>query len=51
MSDQPDAELIRLVSTGDADAFETLYGRHVDQVIRTATARCTDPHEVGDVVA
>ncbi len=51
MTDQTDAELIRRVALVDADAFETLYRRHVDQVIRTATSRCTDPHEVGDVVA
>ena len=42
---------MRRVADCDSVAFETVYRRHVDHVIRTATARCTDPHEVGDVVA
>lgn len=51
MTNPSDAELLRRVAMSDTDAFEALYRRHVDQVIRTATSRCTDPHEVGDVVA
>jgi RNA polymerase sigma-70 factor (ECF subfamily) len=47
----PDAELMQRIADGDAASFEMVYRRHVDQVIRTATARCTDPHEVADVVA
>jgi len=49
--DIPDSELMAQVATGDAAAFETLYRRHADAVLRTATRRCTDPHQVADVVA
>jgi RNA polymerase sigma-70 factor (ECF subfamily) len=51
MSATTDAELMRLVADGDAAAFEELYRRHADAVIRTATRRCNDPHEVADVLA
>jgi RNA polymerase sigma-70 factor (ECF subfamily) len=51
VSDPLDEHLMRRIAAGDSVAFETVYRRHVDHVIRTATARCTDPHEVGDVVA
>ncbi len=51
MTHAPDAELMQRIADGDAASFEMVYRRHVDQVIRTATARCTDPHEVADVVA
>lgn len=46
-----DDELMRRVADGDAAAFEAVYRRHVDHVIRTATSRCSDPHEVADIVA
>lgn len=45
------AELMGRIAIGDRTAFEQVYDSHVDAVIASATRRCEDPHEVGDVVA
>lgn len=51
MIDIDEVVLMRGVVARDPAAFEAIYRRHVDQVIRSAARRCSDPHEIADVVA
>ena len=51
MIDEPtDAELLDRIRT-DPDALELIFRRHRHLVLRYAARRCSDPHEVEDLVA
>lgn len=46
-----DSELIARIATGDEEAFEAFYRRHVDAVVAGAVRRCRDAHEVTELCA
>lgn len=47
---QTDAQLLRAVASGDADALAALYDRHAGWLHARLTRRCPDPETVGDVL-
>lgn len=47
---QSDAQLLRAVAAGDADALATLYDRHSGWLHTRLMRRCPDPETVGEVL-
>ena len=51
MDDRTDSDLMVVAARADTAAFEELYRRHVDVVVRFAVRRARTPEEVVDLVA
>ncbi|MGH8927501.1 MAG: RNA polymerase sigma factor [Acidimicrobiia bacterium] len=51
MVDSTDAALLTAASRGDPDAFAMFFRRHVSPVTLYGVRRCSDPDDVGDLVA
>lgn len=49
--DSTDAALLTAASNGDSDSFAVFFRRHVSPVTLYGVRRCSDPDDVGDLVA